>query len=656
TPNQSGPFGVGTHTVIWSATDSAGNTGTATQTVIVQDTTVPTVVPPADVSVTAMPPVSLAIGTATATDIFPVTISNDAPAAFAAGTTVVTWTATDANGNSSSATQNVTVAIPVDTTPPVVTAPADVTVEATAFLTPVNLGSATAIDDVDGVLNPIPDQAGPFAVGTHRITWSATDSAGNTGSATQTVIVQDTTAPLITAPTDISVEATDLQTPVVLGSATATDLVDGALDPVADQTGPFGVGVHTVTWSVTDSAGNSSSATQSVTVLDTTPPVITPPADVTVTATPPASVVIGTATASDIFPVTVTNDAPVAFPAGTTVVTWTASDENGNSSSATQLVTVIEDVPGDIINGTPGDDTLEGGSGDETLNGFEGNDTLLGYAGNDILVGGVGNDLHDGGTGVDIMQGGVGDDVYLVDNPEDLVIEEADEGLDEIRSQVGYGLAPNLETLVLQGSAAIDGSGNNLDNLIKGNRADNRLSGVDGNDTLTGKAGNDTLVGGVGDDRLNGGADNDRLNGGLGSDILRGGTGNDTYLFNQDHGQDRIVEADEAGSNDRLIFRGGTDRYDLWLHREGNHLILTRLNSLDQVTVSRWYNRPGMRIERVIIPRNDEAGIERSRLFEAYIQSLVDAMAPFGPPVDGVVNLTPTEQQAINAAIDAAWR
>ncbi|MET0000115.1 MAG: HYR domain-containing protein [Candidatus Thiodiazotropha lotti] len=656
TPNQSGPFGVGTHTVIWSATDSAGNTGTATQTVTVQDTTVPTVVPPADVSVTAMPPVSLAIGTATATDIFPVTISNNAPAAFAAGTTVVTWTATDANGNSSSATQNVTVTIPADTTPPVVTAPADITVEATAFVTPVNLGSATATDDVDGVLNPTADQAGPFSVGTHTVTWSATDSAGNTASATQTVIVQDTTAPVVTVPTDISVEATDLQTPVVLGSATATDLVDGALVPAADQTGPFGVGVHTVTWSITDSAGNSASAIQSVTVLDTTPPVITPPADVSVTATPPASVVIGTATASDIFPVTVTNDAPAAFPAGTTVVTWTASDENGNSSSATQLVTVIEDVPGDIINGTPGDDTLEGGSGDETLNGFEGNDTLLGRAGNDILVGGVGNDLHDGGTGVDIMQGGLGDDVYLVDNPDDLVIEETDEGLDETRSQVSYGLAPNLETLVLQGSAAIDGSGNNLDNLIKGNRADNRLSGVDGNDTLTGKAGNDTLVGGVGDDRLNGGADNDRLNGGLGTDTLRGGTGNDTYLFNQGHGQDRIVEADEAGSNDRLIFKGGTDRYDLWLHREGNHLLLTRLNSLDQVTVSRWYSIPDMRIERVIIPRNAAAGSERSRLFEADIQSLVDAMAPFGPPVDGVVNLTPTEQQAINTAIDAAWR
>ncbi|MES9851976.1 MAG: HYR domain-containing protein [Candidatus Thiodiazotropha sp. L084R] len=656
TPNQSGPFGVGTHTVIWSATDSAGNIGTATQTVIVQDTTTPTIVPPTDVSVTAMPPVILAIGTATATDIFPVTISNDAPAAFAAGTSVVTWTATDANGNSSSATQNVTVTIPVDTTPPVVTPPADVTVEATAFLTPVNLGSATATDDVDGVLNPLPDQAGPFGVGTHTVTWSATDSAGNTATATQTVIVQDTTAPLITVPTDISVEATELLTPVLLGSATAFDEVDGALAPAVDLAGPFGVGVHTVTWSITDSAGNTGSATQIVTVLDTTPPVITAPTDVSVTATPPASVVIGTATASDIFPVTVTNDAPAVFPAGTTVVTWTASDENGNSSNATQLVTVIEDVPGDIINGTPGNDTLEGSSGDETLNGFEGDDTLFGYAGNDILVGGIGNDLHDGGTGVDIMQGGFGDDIYLVDNPEDLVIEEDSEGLDEIRSQVSYGLAPNLETLVLQGSAAIDGSGNNLDNLIEGNRADNRLSGIDGDDTLTGKTGNDTLVGGAGDDRLNGGADNDRLNGGSGTDTLRGGTGDDTYLFNQDHGQDRIVEADEAGSNDRLRFKGGTDRYDLWLHRDGNHLVLTRLNSMDQVTVSRWYSRPDMRIERVIIPRNTAAGIERSRLFEADVQSLVEAMAPFGPPVDGVVNLTPTEQQAINAAIDAAWR
>ena len=170
TPDQSGPFPVGTHTVTWSATDGAGNVGTATQTVIVQDTTAPVLTVPADVNVTAVAPATVAIGVATATDIFSVSISNDAPVSypsatvFPAGTTVVTWTATDANGNASTATQNVTVTEPVDVIPPVVSAPANITVEADAVQTVVALGTASANDETDGVLTVTPDQSGPMSL------------------------------------------------------------------------------------------------------------------------------------------------------------------------------------------------------------------------------------------------------------------------------------------------------------------------------------------------------------------------------------------------------------------------------------------------------------------------------------------------------------
>jgi hypothetical protein len=58
----------------------------------------------------------------------------------------------------------------------------------------------------------------------------------------------------------------------------------------------------------------------------------------------------------------------------------------------------------------------------------------------------------------------------------------------------------------------------------------------------------------------------------------------------------------------------------------------------------------------MIIPLNALLGIERSVLLEANIESLVDAMAPYGPPVDGVVDLAPADQQAVNAAIDAVWQ
>ncbi|MDQ6972128.1 MAG: HYR domain-containing protein, partial [Mariprofundaceae bacterium] len=111
-------------------------TSTGTQTVTVADTTAPALTVPADVSVEANGVLSTVdIGVATATDIFePVTLTNNAPASFPVGTTVVTYTSTDANGLTITGTQNVTV---VDTTSPTVT----------AQLVPVNTGHHDDGDD-----------------------------------------------------------------------------------------------------------------------------------------------------------------------------------------------------------------------------------------------------------------------------------------------------------------------------------------------------------------------------------------------------------------------------------------------------------------------------------------------------------------------------
>jgi hypothetical protein len=137
-----------------------------------------------------------------------------------------------------------------------VTAPADITLEATGALTPVTLGTATATSPVDGSITPSTSDTGPFAVGSHLVTWTATDSAGNVGKDIQSVIITDITAPTVTAPADITLEAKGALTPVTLGTASATDLVDGSITPTASPTGPFAVGVHTVTWSATDGKGN----------------------------------------------------------------------------------------------------------------------------------------------------------------------------------------------------------------------------------------------------------------------------------------------------------------------------------------------------------------------------------------------------------------
>ena len=87
----------------------------------------------------------------------------------------------------------------------------------------------------------------------------------------------------------------------------------------------------------------------------------------------------------------------------------------------------------------------------------------------------------------------------------------------------------NVEKLSLLGSAAINATGNNLDNTITGNSANNILNGGLGNDFLIGGLGNDSLRGEDGNDTLNGNEGNDTLDGGAGNDILAGGKGDDTY-------------------------------------------------------------------------------------------------------------------------------
>jgi hypothetical protein len=262
----SGPYALGTHTITWSATDAAGNTGTAQQTLTVQDTTAPSLTVPSDISVASNDPIAVELGQASANDIFePVQITNDAPQLFPVGTTQVTWSATDPNGNVATAQQTVTVVVP-DTTPPVVTAPPSISIEATAVLTPVDLGTATAVDDVDGTLTPQPDNTGPFALGVHSVTWSATDAAGNQGSAVQQVEIVDTTPPSITAPDDVTVESL-IPTAVDIGTATADDIFTPVLIE-NDAPAEFDPGVTVVTWTATDANGHVATDTQTVTVAE----------------------------------------------------------------------------------------------------------------------------------------------------------------------------------------------------------------------------------------------------------------------------------------------------------------------------------------------------------------------------------------------------
>jgi len=175
----------------------------------------------------------------------------------------------------------------------------------------------------------------------------------------------------------------------------------------------------------------------------------------------------------------------------------------------------------EAINGTGNSlkNVLTGNNAANFLKGEDGNDKLIGNAGNDTLLGGAGNDTLDGGVGDDSLDGGAGDDTYMVDSPGDTITEGLNAGKDLVKSSVTFVLAVNLENLTLTGTAAINGTGNNLNNIIIGNTGANSLNGLDGNDSLIGGTGNDTLVGGAGNDTLDGGAGNDSLDGGAGDDI-----------------------------------------------------------------------------------------------------------------------------------------
>lgn len=159
------------------------------------------------------------------------------------------------------------------------------------------------------------------------------------------------------------------------------------------------------------------------------------------------------------------------------------------------------------------DNLITGGAGDDALAGGLGNDTLDGGAGADTLV---------GGTGADTLVGGAGNDVHLVDDAGDMVIEEAGEGIDEVRTALAaLTLATGVEALTYTGTASFTGTGNDLGN------------------TITAGAGADTLSGGTGADTLDGG---------LGADTLTGGSGDDVYRI--DDADDVVVELAGEGTDE----------------------------------------------------------------------------------------------------------
>jgi len=282
-------------------------------------------------------------GTATYSDAVGVTsITNDAPETFPIGLTSITWTATDAAGNSVSEIQQIFI---VDTTAPSITPPSNIVIEAQLmYNNTVTLVEAQATDavSVDSITNDAPSL---FSLGETIVTWTATDTSGNSANATQIVSVVDTTPPSILSVADITLEATSAsenQVSLILPSA------EDSISQVTitnDTPSLFSLGETIVTWTATDAAGNSASAAQTVSIVDTIPPTIIPNETITVEATSENQniVELQVLIVEDAVGVSsINNDAPSLFQVGDTIVTWNATDAAGNYATITQTVSVVD--------------------------------------------------------------------------------------------------------------------------------------------------------------------------------------------------------------------------------------------------------------------------------------------------------------------------
>ncbi len=257
------------------------------------------------------------------------------------------------NGISVGLTQNIAVT-PSDTFPPTATPPANIQVDSDpgscdAVLAPSDVGSPTVLDNcaINSVINDNPTLT--FVNGVNLLTWTITDSASNTATVTQTITVNDNEDPVLTIPADILSPNCNVD----IGVASAIDNC-GGLIPTNNAPAVFSLGITAVVWQVSDAAGNTVSATQLITVSDTIAPLNTAPADVTVTTDLDACTASGVAlgapiTGDNCTIASISNNAPVNFPNGTTTVTWTVTDAAGNTTLSTQLVTVNDDAPPSLI-------------------------------------------------------------------------------------------------------------------------------------------------------------------------------------------------------------------------------------------------------------------------------------------------------------------
>ena len=380
-------FPLGTTTITWTATDSSGNSATATQSVTVSDNTPPTITAPGPVSyqcvgdVPAANPADASASDNCGTATVSISESNNGGAGTTASPLVITrtYTANDGHGNTATATQTITV---IDNTPPTITAPANINAStgpgATSCSVVVsNLGTPSTSDNCGGSVTVTPSgipAVNVFPVGTTTITYTANDGHGNTATATQTVTVIDNTLPTVgfTPPAAAHVGAgcTASVPPVAIlasDNCTPSGSLTVAQSPTAGTL--LGPGTYPISVTVTDAAGNSATVGTNFTVLNDVPSIlsVTGPAD-PLQKGDPATVTLSFTDESQGHTCTFTwddgtstgpvpavggscSDSHTYAATGVYGVTVTVTDDCGSSASAVFEFIVIYDPNGGFVTG-----------------------------------------------------------------------------------------------------------------------------------------------------------------------------------------------------------------------------------------------------------------------------------------------------------------
>ncbi|HEX7833136.1 MAG TPA: IPT/TIG domain-containing protein [Thermoanaerobaculia bacterium] len=261
---------------------------------------------------------------------------------FPFGVSLVSCTATDAFGSASASF----VVFVTDTTPPVVTVPADIT-SANAVVT----FTASAVDALDGPVDTTcsPASGSTFRSGTTTVVCQARDDHFNYGYASFNVTVENG-APTISVPDEINVPATSPAGAVVTFTATATGGATVACTPASGST--FALGTTAVNCTATNASGTDSGSFN-VTVFDDGP-VLTVPDDITAEATSAAGAAVTfTVSATDAIDGAITptcsHNSGATFPLGVTTVTCSATDSFNNTTDDSFDIEVVDSTPPQIV-------------------------------------------------------------------------------------------------------------------------------------------------------------------------------------------------------------------------------------------------------------------------------------------------------------------